>query len=80
MEFEYAVEQSKRQKEVLAAIRQRLQSHRNLCEDFVVVSEVEMEDVPLHAELVVHEGADIERIAAEIFHIVQNSFSPGMPF
>jgi hypothetical protein len=80
VEFEYAVEQSKRQKEVITDIRRRLQAHRNLCEDFAVISEVEVENVPLYAELVVHEGADIERIAAEIFNLIQNSFTPGIPF
>ena len=80
VEFEYAVLRSGRQKEVIADVRGRLQAHRGLCEDFVVVSEVETELVPLDMKVVVHEGADIERVAAEILNLVQNKFSSGIPF
>lgn len=61
---------------VLSAVQQRLQANRNLCEDFVSVTEVETQSFRLCAELEVTPTADVARINAEIWFQVQQYLAP----
>src|SRR5688572_26637123 len=69
-----------KEEEVLKRINEKLHIHRGLCEDFVTVSSVEYEEFTMEAELQVNEGADIERINAHVFQLIQNLFSPSINF
>ncbi|HEX7904858.1 MAG TPA: hypothetical protein VF487_13360 [Chitinophagaceae bacterium] len=69
-----------RQDEVLHHVKAVIQVHRNLCEDVVTVNSVEYEPFTMEADVQVNEGADIEKINALIFQLVQNLFAPPIQF
>lgn len=79
VEFEES-SRGKKEEEILRRIKEKLNIHRGLCEDFVSVSSVEYEGFTMEAELQVNEGADIEKINAQVFQLVQNMFSPSINF
>ncbi len=66
--------------EVLQRVRTIIQEHRNLCEDIVTVNSVEYEPFTMEADIQVSEGADIEKINALIFQLIQNLFAPAIQF
>lgn len=80
VEFEEDVLLEGREAEVLDAVKARLHRHRNLCEDFVVVSAVEYELFSIEADIRVKEGCDIEMIAARIYQLIRELFSPAVNF
>ncbi len=80
VELEEDVVAEGREEAVFREIRQTLHRHRNLCEDFVTVSAVEHEMFTLTAEIEVREGADIDRVAARIYQIIHDLFSPAVNF
>ncbi|HEX6225923.1 MAG TPA: hypothetical protein VFZ52_16005 [Chryseolinea sp.] len=69
-----------RQHEVLQRVRNIIQRYRNLCEDLVTISSVEYEPFTFEADIQVSEGADIEKINALVFQLIQNLFAPPIPF
>ena len=79
VEFDTDIEDEAK-KTVLERVKARLHAHRNLCEDFLIVSSVEFTPFSLDAEVQVFEGCDIEKINAQIFHEIQNLFSAPVRF
>lgn len=61
------------------AIKQ-LHAHRNLCEDFVSIKQVQYEEVALCVDVDVVPDADIERIQAELFFTLERYLSPSVDF
>ncbi|RZM20890.1 MAG: hypothetical protein EOO88_34880, partial [Pedobacter sp.] len=80
VEFDYDINDADERKEVLAVVTERLHAHRNLCEDFLIVSSVEFTSFSLDAEIQVSEGFDLEKINAQIFNAIQNLFSAPVRF
>lgn len=68
---------SKRQS-VLQDVREVLQANRNLCEDFVNLSEVETQEFLLCAEMELEPTADEVQVNADIFFQVQQYLAPGV--
>ena len=66
--------------DVLLATRDRLNTHRNLCEDYVDVCELEREEIAVCADLIVTPGSDIEEILAEAFNRLRLHVSPDVNF
>lgn len=63
---------------VLQDVRAALQANRNLCEDFVNLSEVEPQEFQLCAELELEPTADGVQVNAEILFQVQQYLAPGV--
>ena len=66
----------KRIDELIAETRQKLMANRNLCEDFLNINTVPIEDVAICADLDVENDADLEDIQAQVYHELQLYFSP----
>jgi hypothetical protein len=66
--------------DVRLAVADRLHAHRNLCEDFVNVCELAVEEVALCTDLELSPDADVEAVLAEIFDRVGEHVSPEVPF
>jgi len=61
------------------AVRQ-LHAHRNLCEDFVSIKQVQYEEIAVCMDIDVAPDADIERIQAELFFALERYLSPSVNF
>lgn len=70
----------KRNEEIIIKVRSKMNAHRNLCEDFFSIAPLEYQLFTIEIELRVREAADINLIAATIFNIIQNYFSPYIRF
>jgi hypothetical protein len=57
-----------------------LQAHRNLDEDYCLISSVGIEDVAVCADIEVKPNADIERVQAESWLRIEQYLSPPVPF
>lgn len=57
-----------------------LHNHRSLDEDFCRVKPVEIEEVAACADIEVAADADIERIQAEVWFLIEQYFNPPVPF
>ncbi|RPI26066.1 MAG: hypothetical protein EHM61_12700 [Acidobacteria bacterium] len=66
--------------DVRLAARERLHSHRNLCEDIVNICDVEVEEIGLCADIEVSASADLEETLAEIFYQLDQHVSPSVNF
>jgi hypothetical protein len=80
VEYEDYIISEKKEEHVADIVRQKLQHHRNLCEDFVSVSSIEYEYFPIEAVVQVKEGSDIETITAKIYKVIYDFFSPSVAF
>ncbi|WP_432813536.1 hypothetical protein [Pantanalinema sp. GBBB05] len=63
---------------ILRDVRQVLQANRNLCEDFIHLSEVETQEFRLCAELELEPNADVAQVHAELFFQVQQYLAPSV--
>ena len=61
---------------IIQQLKQKLQSNRNLCEDFVDVKEVETQSFLLCAELELTPDADVAKVKAEIIFQIQQYLAP----
>ncbi|GAB1402884.1 hypothetical protein MASR1M74_00620 [Lentimicrobium sp.] len=57
-----------------------LHRHRNLDEDFCNIQVIEIEEVAVCADIEVAPDADIERIQAKIWFLIEHYFNPSVPF
>jgi hypothetical protein len=80
VQYDDGINTSEKRDKVAARIRQKLNAHRNLCEDFLSIRPVEFELFRMTAEVVVFDTADIEKINAQIFLAINNFFSPAIKF
>ena len=80
VEFEEEVIREKREEELLKRVTEKLHHHRNLCEDFISVTEVEYEPFTLEAGIKIKEGCDIDLITAQVYQAIRNLFSPAINF
>jgi hypothetical protein len=73
----------KKAKATLAAVtaaKAALQSHRNLSEDYCIVSGVGVEDVAVCADVELKPDADVEQAQAQIWFKIEQYFSPPIRF
>jgi hypothetical protein len=66
--------------DIAYAAQAKLDSYRNLCEDFKDLGNLKVEEVGLCLQIEVGPGADIEQIEAEIYFRVGNFLSPKIKF
>jgi len=62
------------------AAKKVLHEHRNLCEDFVNVCDVETEEIAVCADLEVAPAVDVEAVLAEMFFRLGQDISPRVRF
>lgn len=63
-------------KKILDAACCVLDSHRNLCEDFLSVDTVATERVAVCSDIVLKNDADLEEMQAKVFHAIEHYFNP----
>lgn len=66
--------------EAVVCAKQALQQHRNLDEDYCLVSGVGIEDVAVCADIELRADADVERVQANIWFQIEQYFSPAIRF
>ncbi len=64
----------------VASARKSLHAHRNLDEDYCLISTIGIEEVAVCADVEVQPGADIERIQARIWFEIEQCFNPSICF
>lgn len=62
--------------DLIAETRAKLMANRNLCEDFLNINTVPIEDVAICADLDVENDVNLEDIQAQVYHELQLYFSP----
>lgn len=80
IEYEDDITTAADQQQVIEAVRQKLQVNRNLCEDFVQITEVETQSFQLCAELELMPDADVTQVNMAILSQVQQYLSPPIKF
>ena len=66
--------------EVIRDVENRLQRHRNLCEDFYRIEAIEAEDIVVCADLEVSPQADADAVLAELLFQLEQFLSPSINF
>lgn len=66
--------------DVFKRVIRRLQSHRNLCEDFVSIKQVRYEEVALCMDVDISPETDIEYVQAALFFAIENYLNPSVNF
>ena len=79
IEFEEQVENTQK-KDIKSEALKLLHKHRNLCEDYLSIAEVEDEHISICADIEVSQDADVDDILAEIYYQLGNYFSPPVNF
>jgi hypothetical protein len=80
VKIEYEIPLTQPKQDVIQAVQQKLQANRNLCEDFVQFTEVEIQFFQLCVELELAPDADVTKVNAAIFFQVQEYLSPSIAF
>lgn len=65
---------------VIAKVKATLMENRNLCEDFVKISAVKVEEIALCADIETAADADLEEVNAQIYHQVARFLAPTVYF
>jgi uncharacterized protein YegP (UPF0339 family) len=65
---------------ILREVRKRLMETRNLCEDYLSITQVQYEDIAICSDIEVRPDADITVVAAKIYRILIDYFSPPVNF
>lgn len=80
LELEESLAGEREREEVRTKVIQRLNRNRNLCEDFLSVTNADYEDFTLDGAFVLAEDADPDETLARIFFTVYQYFMPGIRF
>lgn len=65
---------------ILREVRRRLMETRNLCEDYLSITQVQYEDIAICSDIEVRPDADITLVAAKIYRLLIDYFSPPVNF
>ena len=65
---------------ILVNIKQFLSANRNLSEDYFVFQATRVQEIAISATLQIASGIDIEQTLAQLFHRLDEFFSPPIPF
>lgn len=66
--------------EIIAQVKRRLHSNRNLCEDFFQFNALKVEEILLCSDIELSAQADVETVQAQILHDIANFLSPKVYF
>lgn len=78
--FKNYLDKIQRAKFIVQSSNKKLQESRNLCEDFISVTTVDDEKIAFCFDVDVRPEADIEKIQAEIFYVIENYLNPSVDF
>lgn len=67
-------------KQLLAAVHTELADRRNLCEDFLNVYPMSLQEIGLTLQMEVEPGADLEEICAEVYYRTEQYLNPNIQF
>ncbi len=67
-------------KSILQEAERRLQSCRNLCEDFLSIRQIDSEDIAFCFDVDVTPDSDIEQVQAAVFFEIENYLNPPVRF
>lgn len=70
----------RRRRDIVRKVLSRLHEHRNLCENFVFIRGLEVEEIAICADIEVKPSANIERILAELIFQVEHFLAPDISF
>ncbi len=65
---------------VFKRVTRELQTHRNLCEDFVSIKQVPYEEVAMCIDVDISPETDIEYVQAALFFTIENYLNPSVNF
>jgi len=65
---------------IVREVTRILHMHRNLCEDFLDVSTIDVEEIGFCFDADVDPAFDIEKIQAEMFYLIENYLNPSVEF
>lgn len=74
------IQKVKKIMEVIAGVRKRLMQNRNLCEDFLKISTLKVEEIAVCADIQIAADANIEKTEARIYYEIQKFLSPTVYF
>lgn len=66
--------------DIVKAVRSTLMANRNLCEDFIRISALKIEEIALCGDIVIATDADVEEVEAHIYYAVSQFLSPTVYF
>lgn len=66
--------------EILSKVRSRLHANRNLCEDFLNYKALKIEEILLCADIELSTSANVEKVQAEIYFLLDKFLSPTVNF
>ncbi|MFT3933660.1 MAG: hypothetical protein QM726_08610 [Chitinophagaceae bacterium] len=78
--FDFYLQKITKARTIVKTAVKTLQEHRNLCEDFPVVTTVDDEEIAFCFDVDVKPSADIEQVQAEIFYAIENYLNPSVDF
>lgn len=67
-------------REVLQSVKNKLHAHRNLCEDFLDIDVVPMDQLAVCADIDVEPSSDIEAVLAEVYFKIEQYLNPAIKF
>ena len=70
----------KEKEKTIKAVRNVLNEHRNLCEDFLSIEEVAHEQISICADIELKKDADVEEVLAQIYFKLSDHFSTNINF
>jgi hypothetical protein len=76
---EYLLKITKARKIVQTATK-RLHERRNLCEDFITIKSVRIEEIAFCFDIDVAPSADIEKVQSAVFFAIENYLNPSVEF
>ncbi len=80
IEYEEDILEEAHREDVRQQVIERLQGHRNLCEDFLSVNAAEYLDFGIGASIELEEAADPDTVLSRIFFVIYKYFTPSVPF
>lgn len=66
--------------DIVKEVRAKLMENRNLCEDFIRISALKVEEIAMCGDIVIAADADVEEVEAHIYFAVRKFLSPTVYF
>ena len=70
----------RRRRDIVHSVLDRLHAHRNLCEDFLTLRGMRVEEIAICADIEVAPDAEVDEIQAEILFRAERLVNPGIRF
>ena len=80
IEYEEDIRDKKQKDDIKKEIKNKLHSHRSLCEDFASITAAVPREFLLKTDVILKDDADPEKVLAEMCFRIQNYFTPSQKF